>query len=217
MHTRRRRRLQIAIVAGGIVLVLLIAVGIFGLARGPSGSPADRHPSPALATEEHSTVRVGHPHPIPSTRHPERFARRIAEALFDWDTRSSSGLSEWAQPLVDVADAEEAAGLASDVRGYLPTVELWDQLSSYGTRQWLVIDSIDRPATWATATEQAAPGQLPPGATAYTVVGTRYREGTWDAQLISSAGEVAFTIFIACPVDEVCRLLRLSGVNERLE
>ncbi|WP_254773952.1 hypothetical protein [Microbacterium sp. cf046] len=150
-------------------------------------------------------------------KNPELFAEITASALFGWDTRGTAGPSDWSQVLIDVGDPEEAAGLAADVRGYLPTIEQWEQLKAYGTRQWLTIESIRVPDAWATALAQAAPDQLPPGAIAYTVSGIRHRGGTWNDEHAVTASKVAFTLFIACPSGGDCRLLRLSGVNEPLE
>ncbi|MFB7893679.1 hypothetical protein ACFC1I_15885 [Microbacterium sp. NPDC056044] len=142
----------------------------------------------------------------------------MALTLFRWDTRGSTGPADWAQALIDVADPEEAAGLASDVRTYLPSIEQWEQLKLYGTRQWLAIRSAEVPEAWATAVAQAAPGQLPPGAIAYTISGVRHREGIWDEAVIATtSSEVTFTIFLACPREGDCSLMRLSRLNEPLE
>lgn len=84
--------------------------------------------------------------------------------------------------LVDVTDASEAPALASDVRGYLPDSQMWQQLSTYGTRQWLDIESVAVPDACATAQQQAAARQIPRGAKAFTLVGTSHRAGTWDTR-----------------------------------
>ena len=57
---------------------------------------------------------------------------------------------------------------------------------------------------------------LLPGATAYTVTGTRHRTGVWEGQGVTDARPVSFTIFAACPDDEDCRLLRLSALDTPL-
>ena len=43
---RHRRRLLIAAIAGGLVLVLLVGIGVYGLLRGPAqpAGPGDRTP-----------------------------------------------------------------------------------------------------------------------------------------------------------------------------
>ena len=132
---------------------------------------------------------------------------------FDWDTRQDAGLADWVQVLVDAAAAEESA---ADVRDYLPGAETWKRLGFYGTRQWLDVESVVVPAAWATALEQAAEGQIPRGAAALTVVGTRHRAGTWNTDVIHMAGKVSFTVFVVCPGQEPCTLLRLSTLDHPL-
>jgi hypothetical protein len=73
------------------------------------------------------------------------------------------------------------------------------------------------PSTWSTALEQAAPGQIPSGAAAVTIVGIRYREGIWKTQLMRTTREVAFTVFAVCPSERTCALLRLSLPDRPLE
>ena len=125
---------------------------------------------------------------------------------FDWDTRQDAGLADWVQVLVDAAAAEESA---ADVRDYLPGAETWKRLGFYGTRQWLDVESVTVPAASATALEQAAEGQIPRGAAALTVVGTRHRAGTWDTDEMRTERQVSFTVFVACPGEQSCTLLRL--------
>ncbi|MFB9309765.1 hypothetical protein ACFFRL_11255 [Agromyces hippuratus] len=107
--------------------------------------------------------------------------------------------------------------MASDVRGYLPLPEMWEQLSAYGTRQRLDVESVTLPDAWTTALGQAAPGQLPRGTSAFTIDGTRLREGTWGMEDARSTRHVSFTVFIACPAHEPCRLLRISKLDRPLE
>jgi hypothetical protein len=216
MNTARRRPILITTIAVGAVLAVLVGVGIYGLLRGTGSAHESTSPT-AASTPTLATVPVAQPRPLPRSRQPEAFARAAATAMFGWDTRSSASSSEWGQVLVDAADPDEAAGLAADVRAYLPTIEQWEQLRTYGTRQWLTIDTARVPNTWATAVAQAAPGQLPPGATAYTVAGVRHRAGTWADQPTDTESRVTFTVFIACRDGEACRLLRFSRLDEPLE
>lgn len=217
MPTPNRRPLLIAAAIAGLgALAVAAGVGVYGLVRG-SGSEEAAPSTTASVLNTSIAVDIAQPRPLTPQTEPERFARGTATALFGWDTRDSAGPTDWAQVIIDVADPDEAVGLASDLRSYLPTFEQWDQLETYGTRQWLAIDTAYVPDTWWTAVAQAAPGQLPPGATAYTIVGTRHREGIWDGETISTATAVSFTAFIACPRGEECRLLRLSRLNEPLE
>lgn len=221
---RRRRRLLIAATAGGLALLLLIGVGVYGLLRGPAPAadgPQQGPSAPAEPTANPPDV-PSEPGPVPVTSDPEAFAREAAAALFTWDTGGEFGPADYAQVLVDVADGEEAAALASDVRGYLPTPAAWAQLRQYQTRQWLTIDTVVVPEAWETAQEQAAQGQIPRGAVAYTIIGTRHRTGTWGTEPVETSRPVEFTVFVACipPAPEFrtgpCRLLRLSQLDNPL-
>lgn len=221
----RRRRLLIAAVAGGLALLILVGVGIYGLLRGPA--PDDPRPSdaPALATTIAPAPTAGaSPAAVPRTGGPEAFARAVAEALFAWDTASGFGPSDYAQMLADVAADDEADALVADVRAYLPSPEAWSQLRQYATRQWLTIEKAFVPDAWATAVEQAAPGQLPRGAVAYTIAGTRHRDGIWGTTPVEASRQVVFTVFIVCtpPIpgrgagSGLCEVLRLSELDNPL-
>lgn len=78
------------------------------------------------------------------------------------------------------------------------------------------------PEAWDTAVEQAQPGQLPAGATAVTIEGTRHREGVWNGETVTSEHPVAFTVFLACPPPApefrtgLCHVLRLSQLDNPL-
>ncbi|WP_104125963.1 hypothetical protein [Cryobacterium sp. Y57] len=215
MQFLRRRRLVIAIVGAGVALIVLAAVGLFGLLRGPT--KANQHERSAPPASAAAVVPTDQPQPVLETSSPELFARSVAHALFDWDTRQDAGLADWVQVLVDVADAEEAAAVAADVREYLPGAEMWQRLATYGTRQWLDVESVVVPVAWATALEQAAAGQIPRGAAALTVVGTRHRAGTWDTDEMRTERQVSFTVFVVCPGQKSCTLLRLSKLDHPLE
>lgn len=224
---RRRRTVLIAALAGGLVLLSLIGVGIYGLLRGP-GTP-DPSPSTTATVESAPVVHGGTgPHPVITFGGPEAFAREVAEALFTWDTTSGYGPADYAQELADVTASIEADAAATDVRAYLPTPAAWAQLRAHQTRQWLTIDTISIPDAWETAMAQAAPGQLPDGAVAYTITGTRHRDGLWDTEPVTTAHPVAFTLFLTCTrerstvpppgdgITETCRLLRLSQLDNPL-
>jgi hypothetical protein len=216
MRFVHQRRFIIAVVCGGLTLILFMAIGAYGLLRGPE---KERHPDqPALETSAPSSPeRADEPRRVLVTSNPEFFARSVARALFNWDTRHEGGPAEWAQVPLDVADADEAVALASDVRGYLPSPEMWERLRAYGTRQRLDVESVAAPESWSAALEQAAAGQIPRGAAAFTVVGTSHRVGTWNTEVIRTERSVAFTIFIACPEGQRCALLRLSQLGRPME
>ncbi|WP_157009119.1 hypothetical protein [Agromyces laixinhei] len=213
-----RRRLIVAVVAGGCILLALIGVGIYGLLRGPSvGADHEARPTAAVNTAPTRPDPVSSPKTVAATSDPERFVRSVARSLFDWDTRAPDDPAEWAQPLVDVADAEEAVGVATDVRAYLPVSTVWKQLQTYGTRQRLDINSVEVPDAWTTARAQASANQLSKTTVAYTVAGTAHRDGTWNGESVESSRRVSFTVFIDCPPDEPCRLLRLSRPDAPLQ
>ena len=220
----RRRRLLIAVTAAGVVLLVAIGVGIYGLVRGPGTDTATPLvPSSTAATGSPSPGRSpAVPATIPVTGEPEAFARAVATALFTWDTLTDATPADYAQVLADVGDDAEADALASDVRAYLPTDDAWAQLKTYQTRQWLTIDTATVPQAWATAEAQDTSGQLPDGATAYTITGTRHRAGIWGTEPVEATRPVSFTVFIACAPQapefstSLCRLLRLSELDNPL-
>ncbi|KGJ71887.1 hypothetical protein GY21_19110 [Cryobacterium roopkundense] len=217
MHCTHRRRLVIAIVSGGLALLILIVVGLFGLFRGPDKPSEAPRPTPVASASPTPTANPEQPPPVLATTDPELFTRSVARALFNWDTRYHVGLSDWAQVLVDVADTDDAPAVASDVRGYFPAAPIWQQLTTYGTRQWIEVESVVVPAAWSTALEQASAGQIPPGTRAFTVSGTRYRAGTWNTQALDTERQVTFTVFVVCSAEETCTLLRLSQPDRPLE
>ena len=225
---RRRRTVLIAAIAGGLILLLLISVGVYGLIRGPQTTePAE--PSPTESPAATSPVLTpSEPEPVIALGGPEEFAGAVAEALFTWDTTSGYGPADYAQMLADVTADTEADAAASDVRSYLPTPEAWAQLRTHQTRQWIAIDTIEIPAAWEDAVVQAAPGQIPDGAVAYTITGTRHRTGYWGTDPVTTSHPVAFTVFLTCaperglapapadPIIDTCLMLRLSQLDNPL-
>lgn len=208
------RRLRVALIGGGLVLALLVGVGIYGLLRGPAPEPQPTSAKPA--TEASDSDRDLAPREPRAGANAERFARSVAEGLFAWDTSLGYGAHEYMQPIVDATDPEEASGLAADLRAYFPDDAAWVELRNYATRQWLTIDTIAIPASWAGIVADARPGTLPPDATAYTITGIRHRAGVWDGEDVTDARPVSFTIFAACLDDQGCRLLRLSALDTPL-
>ena len=91
------------------------------------------------------------------------------------------------------------------------------ELRQYATTQHLTIDTIYVPDAWADAVAQAQPGQLADGTIAYTIEGTRHREGVWNDETVTSEHPVAFTVFLVCaPAYDTCHLLRLSQLDNPL-
>lgn len=231
---RTRRRL-ISFVCAGVAFLVLVAIGIYGLVTGPDDADPspDRTPSPIRIDPDPLLPRL--PVIAPSTD-AEEFARDAAHALFTWDTASGFLPLDYTAVLLDVGDptGNEQAGLASDIASYLPSRDAWVNLRQYSTSQNLTIADVYVPEQWAGAVEQARPGQLPVGATAITIEGTRHREGIWNDEPVMSEHPVAFTIFLACPPDDPatgsrsetgtpeagavpsCYLLRLSMLDQPL-
>jgi len=225
---RRRRTMLIAAIAVGLILTLLIGVGMYGLIRGPQPIVPDGAAPSDQPTATAPVPEPAGPEPVSALGGPEEFAAAVGEALFTWDTSSGYGPADYAQMLADVTADSEADAAASDVRTYLPTPEAWAQLRTHQTRQWLTIDTIEIPDAWEDAVVQAAPGQIPDGAVAYTITGTRHRTGYWGTDPVTTTHDVAFTVFLTCtpernpapapadPIIETCALLRLSQLDNPL-
>src|SRR5699024_2404096 len=126
--------------------------------------------------------------PVAPSSDPETFARNVATAVFAWDTGAGFMPLDYTSVLMEVADptGTEQAGLAADIAAYLPTRQAWVELRPYATTQHLEITDAFVPEAWATAQEQARPGQLTPGTTAITIEGIRHREGVWNEEPVTS-------------------------------
>ncbi|OSM44565.1 hypothetical protein [Nesterenkonia sp. PF2B19] len=215
-----RRRL-IAAGAGALIVLHVIGTGIYGLITGPPSHDRDNNtPSDPVVSAPADPAPTAPPR-LPVVRasaDPESFARNVATSLFAWDTASGFMLLDYTLVILDVGDptGAEQAGLASDVAAYLPNQQAWIELRQYATAQHLTIDNAFVPDAWDTALEQAQPGQLAEGTVAYTIEGTRHREGLWNDEHVTSAHPVAFTMFIACPPEQNCHLLRLSQLDNPL-
>lgn len=215
----------IAVIAAGLVLLLLVGVGVYGLITGPR-QPADpaSDPAPAVTAPGESEPGTTGPASVAPSSDPDEFARNVAEALFGWDTGSGLMPLDYSAAILQVGDPSgtEQAGLASDIASYLPSRETWIELRKYATTQHLAIDSSFVPEAWDQAVEQAQGGQLPAGATAVTIEGTRHREGVWNGEPITSEHPVSFTVFLACPPPApefstgLCHVLRLSQLDNPL-
>lgn len=215
----------IAVIAASLALLLLVGVGVYGLIVGPQ-RPGDRPTGPDPTVTAPGETGPGAPGPprVAPSDDPVEFARNVAETLFGWDTGSGLMPLDYSAAILEVGDpaGTEQAGLASDVAGYLPSRAAWVELRKYATIQHLVIESSFVPEAWDQAVEQAQPGQLPPGATAITIEGTRHREGVWNGETVTSQHAVSFTVFLACPPPApqfgsgLCHVLRLSQLDNPL-
>lgn len=220
----RRRRLIISLTAAGIVLLTFVAVGVYGLIAGPRTEPAGNPPphttaprTPSMPATDPSPTAPALP-PLPSTKDPAVFARAVAEVLFIWDTFTTLTPDDHRAVILEAADpsGEETPGLIADLDGYLPSTSTWHNLQEYHTAQTLTIDRLWIPEQWQEAVT-AAGGQIRDGLVAYTVEGVRHRTGVWFDKPVSSAHEVAFTMFLSCPpATGRCVLLRLSQLDNPL-
>lgn len=215
----RRRRLIVLGVA--VALLVMAFVTYAGLAHRSTSAGSDDVDTTTLAGEATTTDNKPVVTKLPelrATSHPETFARQVAEALLSWDTSSIVARADRVEQLIAVADptGQSTVGLASDLDNYLPTQDAWVDLAQYETRQWLTIDSIATPTSWAQAETQAGDALLP-GTTAYTVRGARHRSGFWEGAPVETTHDVSFTVFIVCaPSYPACHLLRLSMLDEPL-
>lgn len=218
---RRRRRLIITLTATALVVLTLAGIGIYGLVARPDQTPAPTSrstvPAPPAPSSSGQPTLEALPG-LPETNDSEQYAEAVAHALFDWDTFTLYTPADHRTVLIDDADPSgtETPGLVTDLHGYFPSTETWRDLAEYRTRQSLVIDRVFVPEQWDEAVA-AANGQIADGTIAYTIEGTRHREGVWYDDPVESRHEVAFTVFVACePVFDRCHLLRLSQLDNPL-
>ncbi|MFI8631265.1 hypothetical protein ACIGEP_01540 [Microbacterium sp. NPDC077663] len=218
---RRRRRLIITLTATALVVLTLAGVGIYGLVARPDQTPpptstssAPGPPTPSPSGQPTIAALPG----LPETDDPEEYAEAVAHALFGWDTFTLYTPADHRSVIIDDADPSgaETPGLVVDLDGYFPSQETWRDLADYRTRQSITIDQVFVPEQWDEAVA-AASGQIADGTIAFTIEGTRHREGFWYDDPVESTHEVAFTVFVACePVFDRCHLLRLSQLDNPL-
>ncbi|GAA1553471.1 hypothetical protein [Brevibacterium picturae] len=215
---RSRHRL-IAVLAALVAVLVLAGIGVYGLITGPPTSNGSTGSGPVATRPSHPAPTTTRLPVVAASDDPETFARNVATALFAWDTASGFMPLDFTSVILTVGDPSgvEQAGLASDIATYLPNRDAWIELRQYATAQHLTIDDAYVPDAWDTAVTQAQPGQLAEGTVAYTVEGTRHREGLWNDETVTSEHPVAFTVFIVCaPTYDTCHLLRLSQLDNPL-
>jgi hypothetical protein len=205
-------------------LLAAITLGCAGtaLAFAGDGTDAVPQPRPSVVSRESSSkasMGMASADQVAETSDPAAFALSVAQVLFAWDTTESTPLNEYTGRLLAVADpsGEESAGLATDLTTYLPSLESWEDLKTYETRQWIDITSYELPDDWNSAQDNAKSPDIAAGTTAYTITGLRRRSGIWRGETAKTVDEVSFTIFMTCkPTYDTCRLLRLSQLNNPL-
>lgn len=216
---------MIAVLAALAAVLVLTGIGVYGLMTGP---PTSTEPDRDESSGPGPVVTVP-ADPVPTTTSrlpvvrpaadPATFAGNVATALFSWDTASGFMPLDYTSVILAVGDPSgaEQAGLAADIATYLPSREAWVELRQYATAQHLTIDNVYVPEAWGDAVAQAQPGQLAEGTIAYTIEGTRHRDGVWNEQAVTSEHPVAFTVFLVCaPTYDTCHLLRLSQLDNPL-
>lgn len=216
-------RRQLLLIAVGVLAFATLAVGVYGLVRSPSARPTSGVTEARPVADSSITVRSTpvaslEDRSLPQTDDPIAYSRAVAISLFDWDTASGFLPTDYTAAVLADADpsGEETPGLLTDVATYLPTIDQWLDLATMDVTQSLTIDEAVVPDTWAAALEQAH-GQLRPGTTAVTIIGTRHRHGVWDDEPAQTSYDVSFTVFVACPpAFDRCHVLRLSQLDNPL-
>jgi hypothetical protein len=214
---------QALLLVAAVALLATVVVGVYGLVRGPGGeaspSLASTSPESAVATHSDAPAADLRDRSLPHTTDPIAYARAVATSLFDWDTSSGYLPADYTAAVLADADpsGEETPGLLDDVATYLPTTDQWLDLGAMDVVQTIEIASASVPASWPAALAQAH-GQLRPGTTAVTIIGTRRRSGVWNGQPAASSYPVSFTVFVACrPAFDRCHVLRLSQLDNPLK
>lgn len=203
-----------------IVVVLFLVLGD-PRTTGPSASgPTTVASVPTTTTSagtEESVSEAGAATGQAATSDPITFARRITSMLFDWDSTTDTPAAITSE-LLARADptGQETPGLLADVPAYLPDGVWWQRLGEYRTRQDLEITSAFVPTAWTDAVATGQVTDLLPGTTAVTVEGIRHRSGEVASHPEVARSPVAFTMFVVCPPDDECRLLRLSAPGKAL-
>lgn len=214
---------QIALVLAAVLAVATLAVGVYGLVRGPSSSaPASdprREGTVEVVPEATAPVVSLDDRALPHTTDPVAYTRAVATSLFDWDTAAGYLPTDYTAAVLADSDpsGEETPGLLDDVATYLPTVEQWLDLGAMNVVQSIDIEEVYVPDSWASAVAQAH-GHLRPGTTALTIIGTRHRSGVWNGESAESSYPVSFTVFVACPPAFArCHVLRLSQLDNPMK
>ncbi|MFD2796384.1 hypothetical protein ACFS27_22680 [Promicromonospora vindobonensis] len=137
--------------------------------------------------------------------------------LFDWDTTTDTPEAITSEILaVAVLTGQETPGLLADLPAYLPDGSWWQRLGEYRTRQQLETTNAFVPTTWTQAVATGEVSGLLPGTTAVTVEGIRHRSGEVAGHPEVARSPVAFTMFVVCPPDDECWLLRLGAPGKAL-
>ena len=120
---------QIAVLLGCVLTLATLAVGIYGLVRGPQSADSTPAPPPpgesGAIPEEATPVVTLKDRALPHTSDPIAYSRAVASSLFDWDASLGFLPTDYTAAVLADADpsGEETPGLIADVATYLPTVD----------------------------------------------------------------------------------------------
>ena len=213
---------QIAVVLGCVLAVATVAVGVYGLVRGPGATsrhpPLDR-PGRSWRSRRRplrwSRSRTAHSRtrpirsPTPAPSRPRCSTGTPARLPADRLHRRGPGRR---RPLRrgDARPDRRRRDVPADRRAVA-------RPRGDGGRQTIEIDDAYVPDSWTAAVQQAH-GHLRPGTTAVTITGTRHRSGVWNGEPAESSYPVSFTVFVACePSFDRCHVLRLSQLDNPLQ
>jgi hypothetical protein len=206
-----------------IVVAAVVVAGIIAFPVGRPGSERATTSEPAsTGASESSRPSASAPAtPPPSSvadtaSKAEAFTRDIADIVLTWDTVSGPDLTTVRGELLALADptGEETPGLLADLDVYLPTTASWRYLESLGARQRVDLGQVAVPTGWTSSVA----GEPDLAETyAVNVEGTREREATAAGLTDRTSRPVRFTVFVRCPDDGPCALLRLGRLGETWE
>lgn len=208
-----RRVLVAAVVVAGIIA--------FALIRSSGDRATTSNPGSTLAagSSPPSASAAATPPPSP-TGNPafraEALARDVARIALTWDTVNGPDLTTVRGELLALADptGKETPGLLADLDTYLPTSNSWRYLESLGARQQIDLEQVTVPAEW---TSRAAGRPDLAETYAVNIEGTRQREATAAGLTDRTSRPVRFTVFVRCPDDGPCALVRLGRLGETWE
>lgn len=215
-----RRSLVRRLVTAGAVLGLIVVCAIAAWRAQPDVPAPPSGPSAPVISPEPSPsgdeMNARGEAPPSGSRQAVAFAREVTDQLFTWDTVNGPDPTTIRGELVALADptGEETPRLLADLDMYLPDDVAWQRLESLGARQWVDVEHVVVPTGWADASD-GEPGLV--GTYAVNVAGTRHREASTAGLADRTTNPVEFTVFLRCPTDESCSLLRLGRLGETWE
>lgn len=222
-----RGRLVLAGIAGFLVLVAIVVVGVMAgwigstpvtraattatktpapTATAPSGSPSQR-PTPKSSSSAATTA--GPRVKIPHTNDADAYASAVATLAFTYDTRTGSRQA-WRKALMaELAPDGHFDTLAQaqgDVDRVVPASASWAQMRDLHQRSTFTVAHAYTPQAAVDARNQYG-NQWPPGTAIVTVTGTQHL--TWDGG--KQNVERAMTFEILCqPTNPRCMVDRIT-------